>query len=92
MSFFFFIKTVCVLHLVRQCRRPRDPRNGDVVSKNNNQKLFDAGQKVWFKCDRGFKLDGKKDFVCQNDGSWEPQPFPKCVPDGKYCDEPHAIK
>ena len=69
--------------LVRQCKRPNDPANGNVVSKTNNQQLFDAGQKVWFNCDRGFKLDGKKDFVCQKDGSWEPQPFPRCVPDGE---------
>ena len=53
------------------------------MSKNGNQDLFDSDQKVWFRCDRGFKLDGQKDFECQDDGSWKPQPFPRCVPDSE---------
>ena len=78
---FHFKKSTFMLG--RQCRRPNDPRNGEVVSKSNNQDLFDPHQKVWFRCDRGFKLDGHKDFVCQDDGSWEPQPFPRCVSESK---------
>ena len=77
--------------LGRQCRRPNDPRNGEVVSKNGNQDLFDPDQKVWFRCDRGFKLDGHKDFECQDDGSWKPQPFPRCVQDGEFSDEKYRF-
>ena len=76
---FYFNQTIPTTG--RQCRRPNDPRNGEVESKNGNQDSFDPDQKVWFKCDRGFKLDGHKDFECQDDGSWEPQPFPRCVPE-----------
>ena len=65
--------------LVQDCERPDDPVNGEVIGLNKNQDLFNPGKKVWFKCDEGFYLVGKKDFVCQKDGNWNPQPFPSCV-------------
>ena len=73
-----------ILFAVQQCRRPADPQNGDVVSRGKNQVLFKTGEKVWFKCDNGFVLQGAKDFVCQRNGNWLPQPFPKCVRRGEF--------
>ena len=64
------------------CERPNCPENGEVISKNENQKVFNPGEKVWFKCIGCFQLAGNKDFVCQKDGNWKPQPFPKCVRQG----------
>ena len=71
--------TVEFLFAEQKCERPVDPANGNVISRARNQKLFNPGEKVWFKCDDGFDLVGAKDFVCQRDGNWRPQPFPRCV-------------
>ena len=73
------------LNLAFQCERPFAPANGEVLSKNNNQELFDDGEKVWFKCNQGFDLNGTKEFFCQRDGNWKPQPFPVCVRRGESC-------
>ena len=78
-----FCNFIVFVVVVQQCRRPADPQNGDVVSRNKNQVLFKAGEKVWFKCDNGFNLVGAKDFVCQRNGNWLPQPFPRCVRRGE---------
>ena len=65
---------------VQLCQRPDDPANGRVDGRDNDdQDQFKPGQKVWFKCDPHYTLVGDKDFVCQKDGSWKPQPFPRCV-------------
>ena len=71
--------------LAKKCKRPDDPANGDVISRKKNQKSFNRREKVWFKCDKGFDLVGKKDFVCQKNGNWKPQPFPKCTLKSEFC-------
>ena len=46
--------------------------------------LFSPGEKIWFKCDNGFNLIGAKDFTCQRNGNWQPQPFSRCVGRGEF--------
>ena len=75
-----------LLFLDKKCRRPENPAYGSVLSQNLNQNLFNPGEKVWFKCDYGYDLDGKKYVVCQKNGNWQPQPFPRCVRRGKNDD------
>ena len=71
--------------LAHTCNRPDDPTNGNVLSlPDHNQLLFNPNDEIWFKCDDGFVLDGIEGFFCQSDGSWTPQPFPKCVRLGDY--------
>ena len=69
--------------LDQNCRRPGKPAYGSVLSKNWNQILFNSGEKVWFRCDDGYYLDGRKYVVCQENGNWQPQPFPRCVRQSK---------
>ena len=72
------------LNAVEKCERPDDPINGNVVSRKKNQEVFGVDEKVWFKCDKGFDLVGKKNFVCRKNGNWKPQPFPKCARKSKF--------
>ena len=58
-----------------QCEKPKEPRDGFIVPKD--EKLFDVGEKIWFKCDRGFDLNGVKDLKCLSNGRWS-APFPRC--------------
>ena len=74
-----------LLNLVQTCQRPRNPTNGDVISRNKFQNIFKPGEKIWFKCDGGFDLIGNKDFICREDGNWKPQPFPRCVQKSELC-------
>ena len=80
MRVFFSLLILC---LVKNCERPNDPANGEVISRIRNQQVFNPGEKVWFKCDEGFDLVGAKDFVCQRSSDWKSQPFPKCVDQSK---------
>ena len=76
---------VLILAVIQKCERPVSPKNGDVVSRRRNQELFNVGEKIWFKCDEGFDLVGKKDFACQGDESWKPRSFPSCVSKSRLC-------
>ncbi|XP_076820010.1 P-selectin-like [Clavelina lepadiformis] len=59
------------------CRKPREPDNGFI--KPRNEVTFAVNEKIWFKCDAGYKLDGEaKDLTCHSNGKWS-HPDPKCV-------------
>ena len=60
------------------CRRPDEPKNGYIHPRR--EKYFKPGEKLWFKCDRGYSIRGEpKDLKCQKDGSWLPRGFPTCT-------------
>nr|XP_020139915.1 complement factor H [Microcebus murinus] len=64
---------------VVKCLPVTDPENGRVVSSAadpDQEYLF--GQVVQFKCNSGFKLDGRKEIHCSENGLWSAEK-PKCV-------------
>ncbi|XP_076818246.1 E-selectin-like isoform X4 [Clavelina lepadiformis] len=74
----------CVPKVV-QCEKPKEPRDGFIVPKDET--LFDVGEKIWFKCDRGFDLNGVKDLKCLSNGRWS-APFPRCDRKIVKCEKP----
>ena len=63
----------------RQCKRPDRFDNGAI---RPDDRLFDAGDRIWFRCNRGFKLNGRADLTCQKNGEWNDE-FPVCVGENK---------
>ncbi|XP_076821154.1 E-selectin-like isoform X2 [Clavelina lepadiformis] len=74
----------CVPKVV-QCEKPKEPRDGFIVPKDET--LFDVGEKIWFKCDRGFDLNGVKDLKCLSNRRWS-APFPRCDRKVVKCERP----
>lgn len=66
----------------KSCPRPKSPRKGYIHPQK--RKTFKPGQKLWFKCRRGYKLTGSKhDFKCLDNGKWDSEKFPKCERESK---------
>jgi len=59
----------------RTCSSPDQPDNGSLKPKKNT---YYSGDKLWFSCEAGYTLEGKKDLLCQNNGQWNAE-FPICV-------------
>ncbi|CAH1781732.1 unnamed protein product [Owenia fusiformis] len=66
-----------------------DVNRGDHITVKGKAP-YKPGQKVRFRCDDGFKLQGKRALQCKNDGSWNgkiPICNKKVVADEKTCSE-----
>ncbi|XP_076805074.1 P-selectin-like [Clavelina lepadiformis] len=72
---------------VVQCKKPLDPKYGFIISDDKDR--FDVGDKIWFKCNRGFELNGVKDLECLGNGQWSDD-FPTCNPEAVKCQVPDA--
>jgi len=64
----------CFLITGRQCGVPDNIDNGSFKPVKKN---YFFRNKIWFSCNAGYTLQGKKDFACQADGSWNGN-FPTC--------------
>ena len=71
----------CMVHHIfhAACQRPDVDDN---VRLHPNQKTYRIGQRVDFRCDKGFRLEGPGWLKCQDDGEFNGNP-PRCVPDGE---------
>ena len=58
-----------------KCEKPDGPDNGSI--RPDDQDFFDVDKKIWFSCDRGFELKGKKDLQCRSNGKWSDK-IPRC--------------
>ena len=58
----------------RECRAPEEYPYGTYEPILDEYK---EGDSLWFHCNAGFELQGKKDIFCEADGSWS-HPFPVC--------------
>lgn len=74
----------CVPHT---CEPLSHPFNGSIVGPL--QGVYAVGDKVFFQCSTGFRLDGPSALTCQDEGQWE-DVIPVCQP--LACTQPPYVE
>ena len=69
----FVLLFACVLHFIEfGCTRPTNPSNGVVLPLNKRR--FSNSKSVTYRCNRGFRLNGKSQVTCNNN-KWSHEPM-----------------